>query len=121
MPELDYDGHLENVINGLDENELKSRLINSMKLLVQYGGIDGDHHKRWCIDQVIRISMGCPEETVEKKDCNGNPYTFEKLVDGPEYKELVRLYCNVDENGEPFEDEDGNELDYWDWDCGIAP
>ena len=28
---------------------------------VRYGGIDGDHHKAWVIDQMVRWLSGSPE------------------------------------------------------------
>lgn len=28
------------------------------ELILQYGGIDGDHHKQWLIDQILRGVTG---------------------------------------------------------------
>lgn len=45
-------------------------------LLYQYGQIDGDHHKTWVIDQVMRILHGDNYEAqikeYEYKDSDGN-------------------------------------------------
>jgi len=30
----------------------------AIDLAVRYGGIDGDHHKAWVIDQMVRILAG---------------------------------------------------------------
>lgn len=29
-----------------------------LDLIHQYGGIDGDHHKQWLLDQIVRTIMG---------------------------------------------------------------
>jgi len=34
------------------------RIVRALALAVQYGGIDGDHHKAWVIDQMVRILAG---------------------------------------------------------------
>jgi hypothetical protein len=31
----------------------------------RYGGIEGDHHKCWVLDQVVRILTGTPEKYAE--------------------------------------------------------
>jgi hypothetical protein len=36
----------------------KERMAAAIELAVRYGGIDGDHHKRWVIDQMVRILAG---------------------------------------------------------------
>ena len=37
----------------------------------RYGGIDGDHHKTWVLDQVARILNGAPVSAVEARWANG--------------------------------------------------
>jgi hypothetical protein len=40
-----------------------------------YGGIDGNHHKTWLIDQIARILNGCPLRVVEARwDDNQTEY-----------------------------------------------
>lgn len=34
------------------------RIKAAIDLAVRYGGIDGDHHKRWVIDQMVRVLAG---------------------------------------------------------------
>ena len=36
-------------------NVLQKRIDDSLNLIVQYGGVDGAHHKQWLLDQVVRI------------------------------------------------------------------
>jgi hypothetical protein len=39
----------------LAENELKTdHVIESLRIIENYGQIDGDHHRAWCLDQVAR-------------------------------------------------------------------
>lgn len=36
----------------------EKRIEKAIKLAVRYGGIDGDHHKAWVIDQMVRALAG---------------------------------------------------------------
>ena len=38
--------------------EDRKRIIDALQIIVNYGGIDGDHHKAWVLDQVTRILCG---------------------------------------------------------------
>lgn len=44
----------------------------AMLYISSYGGIDGEHHKTWVIDQVARILMGTPVTSVMAKWSDGN-------------------------------------------------
>jgi hypothetical protein len=35
-----------------------ARIKEALDIAVQYGGIDGDHHKAWVIDQMVRVLAG---------------------------------------------------------------
>jgi hypothetical protein len=37
---------------------IEERVKTAVALAVQYGGVDGDHHKAWVIDQMVRILTG---------------------------------------------------------------
>ena len=37
---------------------LTERIGKAKAVAMQYGGIDGDHHKQWVIDQMVRILCG---------------------------------------------------------------
>jgi hypothetical protein len=82
----------------------------AIDLAVQYGGIDGDHHKAWVIDQMVRELTECPKVKASAIDCNGLPYSFDELGESEEYKRVVR---------EAKAGEDGP--DSYDWNTGIAP
>lgn len=32
--------------------------LNALKVIEEYGGIDGGHHKQWLLDQIVRILAG---------------------------------------------------------------
>ena len=36
------------------ECERDSRIAKALKVIEEYGGIDGAHHKQWVLDQVVR-------------------------------------------------------------------
>ena len=38
--------------------ELKSRVATALDTILRFGGIDGDHHKAWVIDQTVRALTG---------------------------------------------------------------
>lgn len=75
---------------------------------VLYGGIDGDHHKAWVIDQMVRALTGCPMVEAEAVDSNGQPYTYETQGESEAYRQLVADAC---------QGEDGPGT----WSVGIAP
>jgi hypothetical protein len=62
---------------------------------------DGEHHKVWAIDQMVRALTGCPVVTKTAVDYQGKPYTYEGQGESEEY---LRFTENLGE-----------------WDEGIAP
>lgn len=57
----------------------KQKIEDAIGLIVQYGGVDGAHHKAWVIDQVLRI------------------------LAGDEYDELIRTICAGDDGPDTYE------------------
>lgn len=57
----------------------KDRIAKALDLAIRYGGIDGDHHKAWVIDQMVRALTGDDYELVIKNACAGDvgPETYE--------------------------------------------
>lgn len=47
------------------------RINEAIDLAVRYGGIDGDHHKAWVIDQMVRILSGEKYEQIVREACDG--------------------------------------------------
>lgn len=82
----------------------------ALDIATRSGGTDGDHHKMWVIDQMVRALTGCPMVEDTAIDCNGKSYTYQRQGESDEYKEWVRQRCDG---------EDGP--DTYHWDIGIAP
>ena len=47
---------IETVLNMLKEKDKQIEKV--LEIAFQYGQIDGDHHKTWVIDQIVRILTG---------------------------------------------------------------
>ncbi len=41
-----------------------SKIEAAIELAIRYGGIDGDHHKAWVIDQMVRVLAGDDYEKI---------------------------------------------------------
>jgi hypothetical protein len=52
------------------------RIDKAIEMAVKYGGIDGDWHKAWVIDQMVRILAGDNYDNIVKEAKAG--------TDGPE-------------------------------------
>lgn len=69
----------------------------------QYGQIDGDHHKTWVLDQIVRILKGTPVEINLAKWSDGEiEYRFSTGEPSQEYLNFVKDYCD---NGQYSYDE----------------
>ena len=57
---------------------LNGRIETAIGIAVQYGGIDGDHHKAWVIDQMVRILAYDKYESIvaEAKSGEDGPNTY---------------------------------------------
>lgn len=58
---------------------LEERIENAITVAVQYGGIDGAHHKAWVIDQMVRWLAGNRYEQIvaEAKAGEDGPNTYD--------------------------------------------
>lgn len=54
------------------------RIEAALEIAVRYGGIDGDHHKAWVIDQMVRVLTGERYEALvaETKAGEDGPETY---------------------------------------------
>ena len=63
---------------------MQDRIDKAIELAVRYGGIDGDHHKAWVIDQMVRVLAGHEYERIVKDACDGedgpDTYTWEEGI-----------------------------------------
>lgn len=89
---------------------MQERIDKALQIAAEDGCIDGDHHKMWVIDQMVRALTDCPMEQQTATDYRGEPYTYEAMGKSEEYRRFVAEY----EAGE-----DGPET--YQWDEGIAP
>jgi hypothetical protein len=102
-------GYLGETIVNIDNTEFKDYKPKDWALdfIFQYGGIDGDHHKIWLLDQIVRILKGTKVIIKEAKWEDGEK-EYRITLDEPsqKYKDWVKEYEN-----------DGE----YKWDEGIAP
>lgn len=60
------------------------RIQKALDLAVQFGGIDGDHHKAWVIDQMCKALLGPKYKAFVKEACKGedgpDTYSWEKGI-----------------------------------------
>lgn len=73
------------------------RIVAALEVAASYGGIAGDHHKMWVIDQMVRALTGCP--------IVGDSYG-----ESPLYVRFVLLYNDGEDGPETYA-----------WEEGIAP
>ena len=62
---------------------------------------DGDHHKMWAIDQMVRALTGCQMAPKSAIDGYGKPYTFEAQGESEEYLRFVHEVGGWDEGIAP--------------------
>ena len=57
----------------------KDKIDAALELAIQYGQIDGDHHKAWVIDQIVRALTGDNYDNVIADACDGEdgPQTYD--------------------------------------------
>lgn len=89
---------------------LRGAVANAIETAVRYGGTDGEHHKAWVIDQMVRSLTHCPKVKVSATDYKGNAYEYERLGESQEYAQLIADACDGVDGPETYA-----------WDCGIAP
>ena len=71
------------LLDALDRQEL--RITQALELVGRFGGIDGAHHKQWCLDQVVRALLGgdgAPYRTwvASHEDGEDGPQTYEWIT-----------------------------------------
>lgn len=90
-------------VSGILENQLdkNNRITKALEIAFNYSQIDGDHHKAWAIDQMIRALCGCKQNKEESGDF---------LDESDEYLQFVNKYEH---------DDDGEKQ--WSWDEGVNP
>ena len=90
--------------------DMAQRIDAALAIAVRYGGVDGDHHKAWVIDQMVRELTNCPRIMGHGVDVNGVAYEYPDLGESDEYKALVAGAKDGEDGPETYE-----------WNEGIAP
>lgn len=98
--------------------EQQERINRALEYVVRFGGIDGDHHKAWVIDQVTRALTGCPMETKTSTDVRGKPYSYQAQGKSKEYLKLVTEAKDGEDGPNTYDWSEGSRDN---WDEGIPP
>lgn len=84
----------------------------ALEYILNYGQIDGAHHKQWTLDQVARILNGAPPINLRVAKWDDGTENFRYEIGTSEAYEQWVLECkDLDENGEA----------QYDYDQGIPP
>jgi hypothetical protein len=86
------------------------RIAKALDFALRYGGIDGDHHKTWVIDQMVRALTGSPMVNYIGTDCHGQKYECDVQGASDEYIAWVRNACSGADGPNTY-----------DWDVGVPP
>jgi hypothetical protein len=95
------------------EQDLGARIARALDIAASYGGMDGDDHKMWAIDQMVRALCGAPQITVSDPIADGASVVWEKMGDSDEYAAFVEEYAELGKEDDPD--------DVYEWSEGIAP
>ena len=88
---------------------MSGRTKKALAIALRYGGIDGDHHKAWVIDQMVRALTGCPM-VPKRMVSDGKPYTYDVQGESKAYAAFV-AEARIGDDGP----------DTYEWWVGVAP
>lgn len=88
----------------------EGRIKKALEIGKQYGQINGEDHKTWVIDQMIRALTGSPVAIFRNFSAHPTPILVAGLGESDEYKQFV---------SEHNKGEDGPNT--YSWSKGIAP
>ena len=105
------------------------RIANALEIAFRWSQIDGDHHKAWAIDQMVRaLTLGGLSVATGEHD--PTPITYQDFVlayeapDEVSAEETIAMLDGEDDERSPdseLEDEESDDLDGYTWNEGIAP
>lgn len=120
---LEYKAYNEALLNSLRNSMFTlcggydERIQKALNCAFQYSQFDGNHHKAWAIDQIVRALLGCPMIKKTALDCNKKQYSYETQGESQEYLDWVKKFEYEDLTLSVDED---REKDY-EWNCGTPP
>lgn len=82
----------------------------ALDFIMRYGGIDGDHHKTWVIDQVVRALHNVPVTVTRRSWSDGSFRDDVEQSTNEAYENWVKSYNDGEDGPDTYE-----------WDVGIAP
>lgn len=82
----------------------------ALKYIEMYGGIDGEHHKAWVLDQVARILNGAIIEVSQAKWDNGHSEFRYRVLENDDYHMWVAKVRSGEDGPETYS-----------YEVGIAP
>lgn len=71
---------------------MEDRVRKALEIAAEYGGDDGEHHKAYAVDQMVRALTGCPIVTKVAINARGNDYEYQGQGESDEYKEFVAKF-----------------------------
>lgn len=75
---VDENGQIERI------SDLEERFVKALEIGLTYGAVNGETHKMWCIDQMMRALLKDEYEEViteYKKPVNGHTYEWSEGVE----------------------------------------
>lgn len=102
---------LSKTFKDASEDDLKERIWQAYKIIVECGQIDGAHHKDWVMDQAIRALIGDKKVPINATDYKGNDYTYNGYNnDSKVYRQFVKFMQDGEDGPHTYS-----------YDAGIAP
>lgn len=94
----------------LDSTEFKGFTPSdwALRFIQDYGGIDGEHHKDWVLDQVARVLNGTPVLVEEAKWSNGETH-LRYMTGNPskQYHDWVAMVKSGEDGPDTYSYEEG--------------
>ena len=86
------------------------RISEALRVILHYGGIDGNHHKQWTLDQVVRVLTGCELERKVAVGADGKEYPYFRRGRSSWYDRWVENHNDGEDGPNTYS-----------WDEGIPP
>lgn len=107
------DSHQRRKIIPIEESSIQtdsSGKALALDFVMRYGGIDGDHHKTWVIDQVVRALHNVPVTVTRRSWSDGSFRDDVEQSTNEAYENWVKSYNDGEDGPDTYE-----------WGVGIAP